>query len=313
MNYTLHQLNIFIKVVELKSITKTSEQLFLSQPAISIQLKSFQDQFKLPLIEVIGKKVFVTEFGKEVAQHAKIIVEQTDEIKNKALAYEGLLSGTLKMASVSTGKYIIPFFISDFLNDHKGVKLDMDVTNKQSVIESLKKNQIDFALVSIIPQDLKVESIELMDNMMFLVGNDKLIFEEKVNFQKVVEKYPLIFREKGSGTRQTMEKFIKEQKIKIQSNIELTSNEAVKQAILANIGVSIMPLIGLKNELLNGDLKIIPCAHLPMKTTWRLIWLKDKKLNYLSHSYLNFLEANKSRIIDEKFFWFNKFVNYELK
>ena len=307
MNYTLHQLVVFLKVAELKSITKASEILFLSQPAVSIQLRTFQDQFKLPLIEVIGKKVYVTEFGMEVVDHAKKIVEQVDEIKNKALAFDGLLYGTIKIAVVSTGKYIMPYFLSDFLNQNKGVKLEMNVTNKQSVIESLKNNEIDFALVSILPKDLNVESIDLMDNILFLVGHENLN-NDRENFQEIIEKYPLIFREYGSGTRQTMEKFIKDQKVKVQNKIELTSNEAVKQAILANIGISIMPLIGLKSDMLLGNLQILACNHLPLKTTWRLIWLKDKKLTHLSKTYLNYLHENKTQIIDNHFNWFKKFV-----
>lgn len=308
MNYTLHQLALYLKVVELKSITKTSEQMFLSQPAVSIQLKSFQDQFSLPLIEVVGKKVYVTDFGQEIALHAKIILDQLDEIKNKNLAYEGLLYGTLKIAVVSTGKYIMPYFISDFLQQHPGVKLQMDVTNKESVIESLRNNLVDFALVSIAPNDLALESVELMENIMFLVGHDKIKISEKVLFQEIIDKYPLIYRELGSGTRQTIEKFIKDKKISVQNKIELTSNEAVKQAVLANIGVSIMPLIGLKNELLNADLKILPCQHLPLKTTWQLIWLKEKKMSYLSNSYLDYLQTNKSSIIDDQFGWIKRFV-----
>jgi DNA-binding transcriptional LysR family regulator len=257
---------------------------------------------------MIGKKVFVTEFGQEVAMHAKIILEQLEEIKNKALAFEGLIYGTLKIAVVSTGKYIMPYFISDFLHQHQGVKLQMDVTNKEAVMESLKRNMVDFALVSIVPNDIAVEAVELMDNNMFLVGNDEISHSKKNNFQSIIEQYPLIYREVGSGTRQTIEKFIKDQKIVVQNKIELTSNEAVKQAILANIGVSVMPLIGLKNELLNGDIKILPCQQLPLKTTWQLIWLKEKKLSYLSKRYLAYLESAKSSIIERQFDWIKKFV-----
>ena len=162
-------------------------------------------------------------------------------------------------------------------------------------------------MVSILPKDLNVESIDLMDNILFLVGHENLN-NDRENFQEIIEKYPLIFREYGSGTRQTMEKFIKDQKVKVQNKIELTSNEAVKQAILANIGISIMPLIGLKSDMLLGNLQILACNHLPLKTTWRLIWLKDKKLTHLSKTYLNYLHENKTQIIDNHFNWFKKFV-----
>lgn len=309
MNYTLHQLLIYLKVTELKSITKASEQLYLSQPAVSIQLKNFLDQFKEPLIDIIGKKVFVTDFGKEVALHAKEIMEHVEEIKNKSLAIDGFLYGTLKIAVVSTGKYVMPYFLSGFLNIHKEIKLEMDVTNKENVIESLKNNKIDFALVSIVPDNLLIDSIDLTPNIMFMTGNENIDIEKEESLELLLKKYSLIFRENGSGTRLTFEKYIKEKKINVKKKIELQSNEAVKQAILANIGISLMPIIGLKNELSNQTLKIIPCKNFPLKTNWQLIWLKEKKLNFLSRSYINYLKENKNQIIEEKFNWIKNYYN----
>lgn len=307
MNYTLHQLQIFLKVTDLKSITKASEQLFLSQPAVSIQLKNFLDQFKEPLLEIIGKKVYVTDFGEEVAKHVRTIFEQTEEIKNKTLAFDGFLFGTLKIAVVSTGKYVIPYFLSDFLNHNKEVKLEMDVTNKENVIDSLRKNLVDFAFVSIVPENILIDSIDLMPNVMYMIGNNSIEIEEDESLEMILKKHSIIFRENGSGTRLTLEKFIKENKINIQKKIELQSNEAVKQAILANIGISLMPIIGLKNELYNQSLKILPLKNLPLKTNWKLIWLKDKKLSFLTKSYIEYLKLNKNQIIEDKFNWFKKY------
>lgn len=309
MNYTLHQLLIFLKVTELKSITKASEQLFLSQPAVSIQLKNFLDQFKEPLLEIIGKKVFVTDFGNEVVLHAKEIMEHVEEIKNKSLANEGFLYGTLKIAVVSTGKYVMPYFLSEFLNIHKEIKLEMDVTNKENVIESLKNNKVDFALVSIVPDSLMIDSIALMPNIMFMIGNENIEIDNENSMEILLKKFSLIFRENGSGTRLTLEKYIKEKKLNVQKKIELQSNEAVKQAILANIGISLMPILGLKNELKNKTLKIIPSENFPLKTNWQLIWLKEKKLSYLSKSYISFIKENKNHIIEEKFNWIKNYYN----
>jgi LysR family transcriptional regulator, low CO2-responsive transcriptional regulator len=309
MNYTLHQLLIFLKVTELKSITKASEQLFLSQPAVSIQLKNFLDQFKEPLLEIIGKKVFVTDFGNEVVLHAKEIMEHVEEIKNKSLANEGFLYGTLKIAVVSTGKYVMPYFLSEFLNIHKEIKLEMDVTNKENVIESLKNNKVDFALVSIVPDSLMIDSIDLMPNIMFMIGNENIEIDSENSMEILLKKFSLIFRENGSGTRLTLEKYIKEKKLNVQKKIELQSNEAVKQAILANIGISLMPILGLKNELQNKTLKIIPSENFPLKTNWQLIWLKEKKLSYLSKSYISFIKENKNHIIEEKFNWIKNYYN----
>ena len=144
MNYTLNQLQIFLKVVQTQSVTKASEELFLTQPAVSIQLKNFQDQFDIPLTEVVGRKIYITDFGKEIAEAAENILNQVYSINHKTLAYKGQLSGRLKISVVSTGKYVMPYFLKDFIKQNTGVELLMDVTNKNKVIESLEKNEVDF-------------------------------------------------------------------------------------------------------------------------------------------------------------------------
>ena len=157
MNYTLNQLRIFLKVVQAKSVTKASEELHLTQPAVSIQLKNFQDQFEIPLTEVVGRKIYVTDFGKEVAQAAEAILSQVNAINHQSLAYKGQLYGKLKISVVSTGKYVLPYFLSGFMKTHDGIELEMDVTNKSKVLEALELNEVDFALVSILPEHLKIE------------------------------------------------------------------------------------------------------------------------------------------------------------
>jgi DNA-binding transcriptional LysR family regulator len=299
MNYTLNQLQIFLKVVETQSVTKASEELHLSQPAVSIQLRNLQDQFEIPLTEVVGRKIYITDFGKEIAAAAAEIINQANAINNKTLAYKGQLAGRLKLSVVSTGKYIMPYFLTEFMKQNTGIELNMDVTNKSKVIESLEKNEIDFALVSILPNSLNIEKLDLLQNKLYLVGNNK----PKLSIKDI----PIIFREKGSGTRQTMERFFEKNQLSIQKKMELTSNEAVKQALMAGLGYSIMPLIGIKSELQNKELQIIPTKGLPIKTTWSLIWLKGKKHSPVSLAFLNYLKKGKATIIKEKFSWYEQY------
>jgi DNA-binding transcriptional LysR family regulator len=203
----------------------------------------------------------------------------------------------LRISIVSTGKYIMPYFLSDFLKNNINIDLTMDVTNKSKVIQSLLDNEIDFALVSILPDDIQVEKFNLIPNEIYLVGNKEVGLDIKIEEQ--LASTPFIFREKGSGTRQVMEKFIAKNKIKIKKKLELTSNEAVKHAIISGLGYSIMPLIGIRNEIQNGLLKIIPIKGLPLKTTWQLIWLKEKRLTPIAESYLKYLELEKKNIISK--------------
>ncbi|MDP2176108.1 MAG: LysR family transcriptional regulator [Bacteroidota bacterium] len=303
MNYTLNQLQIFLKIVQTKSVTKASEELHLTQPAVSIQLKNFQDQFDIPLTEVLGRKIHITDFGHEIAEAAENIINQVYAINYKTLAYKGQLTGRLKISVVSTGKYVMPYFLTGFMKQNSSIELLMDVSNKNKVIESLKNNEVDFALVSILPTSLNIDKLDLLQNKLYLVGNTKT----KIDTTDVFLNLPLIFRENGSGTRQTMENFIEWNNLHVSKKMELTSNEAVKQALLAGLGYSIMPLIGIKNELFNNELQIIPIKGLPITTTWSLIWLKGKKHSPVSTSFLNYLKKEKSQIVHDKFSWYEQY------
>jgi DNA-binding transcriptional LysR family regulator len=303
MTYTLHQLEIFRKVAEVKSVTKASEQLFLTQPAVSIQLKNFQDQFNLPLFEVVGRKLYITEFGEEISETAFKILEQVETINYKSAIFEGKLAGKLKIAMVSTAKYVMPYFLADFIKENQMVDLTMDVTNKMKVIRSLENNECDFALVSTIPKKLSIERIELMKNKLYFVVKKDYDTSKKTILNDL-NKSLFIFRENGSATRLAMERYLIKHKITIHKKMELKSNEAVKQAIIAGLGISIMPIIGIKNELQKGDLQILDIKDLPIETYWNLIWLKSKNLSSVAKAFKKHIEKNKEKVINEHFNWF---------
>lgn len=301
MNFTFHQLQIFHKIVQTKSITRAAEELHLTQPALSIQLKNFQSQFNIPLTEVTGRQLYVTDFGYEIAAAAEKILEQVYAISYKTMAYKGALTGKLKLSVVSTGQYIMPFFLSSFLKQHNGIELKMDVTNKTKVIQSLEQNEIDFALVSVLPDQPKVNAIELAENKLYLIGNSEQKFQKKPYSKSIFQEIPLIYREQGSGTRLVMERYIQKNKLPVQKKMELTSNEAVKQAVIAGLGYSIMPIIGIRNEIRNGDLQIIPVQGFPIESKWHLIWLRNKKFSPAAEAYLQFLKKEKQNITRKLF------------
>jgi DNA-binding transcriptional LysR family regulator len=256
---------------------------------------------------MIGRKIFITDFGKEIAVAAEDIIDQVNAINSKTLRYKGLLTGKLKISVVSTGKYVMPYFLADFMKMHAGVELAMDVTNKNKVMESLTNGDVDMALVSILPSNIQIEKMDLLQNKLYLVGDTKQSFSKQTQLKDIFKKAPFIYRESGSGTRQLMEKYMEENKISIFKKMELTSNEAVKQALIAGLGYSIMPLIGIKNELFNKELQIIPLKGLPIKTTWSLIWLKGKNHSPASSALLTYLKDSKSNIVKEKFSWYEQY------
>ncbi|MFM2206522.1 MAG: hypothetical protein RL213_497 [Bacteroidota bacterium] len=307
MNFTLHQLRIFQKVASTLNITKAAEELYLTQPAVSIQLKHFQEQFDLPLLETVNKKIYLTDFGREIVAAAESLLDGANALQYRMHAFEGRLAGKLKLSVVSTGKYIAPYFLTDFMKENPGVELVMDVTNKSRVISSLEQNEVDFALVSVLPEQLRIDKITLMQNKLFLVGNRDHGYRKKEYDKRIFEQLPLIYREAGSGTRHVMEGFFRKNRLPLTKKMELTSNEAVKQAVIAGLGFSIMPLIGIRNELQSRQLEIIPVKGFPVTSVWTLIWLKAKKLSPVAAAYLQFLKSQKQSIIEGKFDWYEKY------
>ena len=294
MNFTLHQLNIFLEVARHESVTKAANEMYMTQPAISIQLKNFQNQFDIALFDKIGKRIHITDFGKSIVNIAENILHEADALKFKTKEYEGLLTGRLRISSASTGKYVAPYFLSGFIKKHSGIDLTLDVSNKSIVMENIKNNEVDFALVSVVPESLEVQEEILLENKLYLVGKNK----------KFKDDFPLLFREDGSATRSAMIDYFKSA---MRKSIQLTSNEAVKQAVVAGIGYSILPLIGMRNEIINKDLHIIKSKGLPLKTYWRLIWLKNKKLSPIAAAYIEYIQSEKENIIKENFGWYADF------
>lgn len=301
MNYTLHQLRVFLKVAEFQSVTKAAEELYLTQPAVSIQLKKLQDQFDLPLTEIVGRQLYVTDFGHEIAERSRRILEEADAIKYTADRYKGLVSGKIKISVVSTGKYVMPYILKPFMDKYPGVDISLDVSNKNRVVQGLIKNESDFSLVSVVPDGIAVNAVQLMENRLYLAGSK--IFKEDIKKPADLKGATMLYREEGSATRAAMENWLKEHNIVPKKNMDLVSNEAVKQAINAGIGFSIVPLIGLRSALISEDIRIFPMEDLPIVTHWNLVYSKGKKLTPAQQALVDFIEEEKGRIEEEHFAW----------
>jgi DNA-binding transcriptional LysR family regulator len=308
MNYTFHQLKVFMAVVEKKSITKASQELNMTQPAVSIQLKNLQDQFDIPLTEVIGRQLYVTEFGYELYAISEKILQEVAAINYKTQSFKGMLSGKLKISVASTGKYVLPYYLKNFLKANQSIDLMMDVTNKSKVVESLENNEVDFALVSVLPEKLDIDQEILLPNKLVLTASKNYEFNKNELLKKgVFDELPLIYREEGSGTRTVMQQYFQQAHIVPKVRFELTSSEAVKQAVMAGLGFSIQSILSLKNELKQGDIQIVRVEGLPLIENWRLIWLKQKKMSVVAREFLKHIQAHKAEIFEENFAWTESF------
>ncbi len=307
MNYTFHQLKVFMSVVEKESVTKAAEELNMTQPAVSIQLRNLQDQFDIPLTEVIGRKLHITEFGRELYRIAENILQEVSNINYRTQAFRGMLSGRLKLSVASTGKYVIPYYLKGFLKAHPGIDLVIDVTNKTRVIESLEKNEVDFALISVMPEDLDLMEEVLLPNKLYLTAAKDAAWRSGKKADKhIFDELPLIFREAGSGTRVTMQEYFRKAHIIPKVRFELTSSEAVKQAVMAGLGFSIQSVLSIRNELKLKEIRIIPVKGLPLTESWRLVWLKQKKQSVVATAFLKYVQEHKQAIYAKHFSWTEK-------
>jgi DNA-binding transcriptional LysR family regulator len=302
MNFTLHHLKVFLVVAEMKSITLAARVLNMTQPAVSIQLKNLQDQFDLPLTELIGRKLYVTDFGREIENIARRVLSEVDSIKDHSLRFKGVLSGKLRIAAASTGKYILPYYMRNFLAENPHVELDMEVSNKNKVVERLRNNEADFVLLTVMPTDMDLYEEVLMPNRLYLFGASENVHSIQQNSTNTLFRdLPLIFREEGSGTRHVMQQFFQKSNISPRIGLSLNSTEAVKQAVLAGLGYSVLPLVSVVDELMLNKLSIIPVKGFPLRNNWRLVWLQKKQLTAVASAFLSYIKEHKQHIYQTHF------------
>ena len=302
MIITLHQLKAFQAVAKFQSITKAAEAMSMTQPAVSIQLKNLQEQFEVPLTEIIGKRIHITEFGQELVDTADRIFGELGQIEEKMLELKELLGGKIRISAVSTGKYIIPYLMADFMKIHPHVEISLEVSNRNKVMAHLQENSTDLALVSLWPDELDLESIQLTDNKWFLACSpeNKEAYAAHIqagNWKKV----PFLLREKGSGTRTMMERFFQDRDIKVESKLELATNEAVKQAVMAGLGASLLSNFSMAQEIKEGRIALLELPGLPIKADWNLIWLKQKKHSPAVKAFISWLSENRKEVFSKHF------------
>jgi DNA-binding transcriptional LysR family regulator len=303
MNISLTQLRALKAIALQESITGAARSLNMTQPAVSIQLKNLQEQFEVPLTEIIGKRIHITEFGQELVEMADRIFDEVAQIEQKMLGLKGLLGGKIRISAVSTGKYIIPYLMADFMKIHPHVEISLEVSNRYSVLAHLQENTTDLALISVSPpSDLLFDSITLEENKWYLACAPDLAekFQAQIdanNWSKV----PFILREKGSGTRLKMEEFFNSRNIKVDSKMELATNEAVKQAVMAGLGASVLSNFSMSQEIEDHRITLLKYPDLPIKSMWKLIWLKQKKHSPAVLAFIRWISENKKSIFKSHF------------
>lgn len=299
MSFTLHQLDVFAEVAKQKSMTKAAEKLFMSQPAVSIQVKKLQDHFGTNLFEVISKELFLTEAGKELYEAQKNIRKEINNLEMALSEIKGMLKGTLNVAVVSTAKYFMPYILGAYRSKYEKIKISLKVTNRNEVKELLRDNLCDLAVFSELPDELDIEAVEFLSNPLLMASapDHPLADKKNLNFNDL-EEYPFLIRESGSGTRIVMQRLFDHYNIEPDIVMELGNNEAVKQAIMAGIGISLISKYSLTLEESVGKISVLDVKGLPYINQWKLVYRKGKRLSPAAQNFIDFtMTANLKDIL----------------
>jgi DNA-binding transcriptional LysR family regulator len=290
MHLTLRQLQCFSAVAKNLSYTKAAEDLHLTQPAVSMQIRQLELQAGLALTEQFGKKVHLTEAGTEVYRYAHSILQQVDEMDDVLDKLKGFAGGRLKIAAISSANYFAPRLLGTFHQRFPDVSVSMEVTNQKAVLGQVIDNEVDMAIMGQPPKESQVEAIAFMDNPLIIVASpDHRLAERNRIAQKELEKEVFLTREPGSGTRGAMERFFKEQKLRLTTGMGMGSLSSVKQGVQAGLGLGLLPRDAVRVELQLGLLVELKVKGLPIQRHWYVVLHKGKRLSLAAEEFKSLL------------------------
>lgn len=300
MHTTLRQLKVFTTVAEQLNFTRAARELHLSQPAVSMQVKQLEEAVGLPLFQHTGKRIQLTEAGREVNRHARTIFQTFGDMEEVIAAMKGLDTGHLDIAVASTVNYFAPRLLAAFSRRYPSIDLRLDVTNRERLIGLLMSNEIDIVLMGHPPKDIELEAKSFMENPLVVIASPghPLRHEKKIPAQRLSEEV-FIMREDGSGTRLAMERFFAKQNIAISTGMQMTRNEAIKQAVRAGMGLGVVSSHTIELELETGRLVVLDVAGFPLKRHWYMVYRQGKRLSPVAKAFYDFVLSEAKRIRDE--------------
>jgi DNA-binding transcriptional LysR family regulator len=281
---------VFDSVARHLSFSRAAEELHLSQPAVSMQVRGIEVILGLPLTEQLGKKIFLTEAGREVLHASQAITARLDDLQANLAQLRGVDSGRLNLAATSTVNAVATDILARFRGKHAGISIHLDVSNRAAVLNLLATNHTDLAIMGQVPEDLGLEAIRFMDNPLVVIAppDHPLVGRKSIAVADLATESFLV-REAGSGTRGAMERFFAARGLEIQSSMEMSSNEAIKQAVQAGLGLGILSLQTLEMELALKRLAVLDVAGFPIMRHWYIVHRADKRLSPAAQAFKEFV------------------------
>jgi DNA-binding transcriptional LysR family regulator len=298
LHFTLRQLQVFEKVANHLNYSRAAKELFLSQPAVSMQIKQLETSIGLPLFEQIGKKIFLTEAGRELFHYARNIAQQLAEMEAVFGEMKGLGHGKLTLSVVNTANYFTPQLLAKFCQRHPDINVILQVANRDAVLKQLADNSTDLAIMGQPPDEIDVSAESFLDNPLVVIAapDHPLAKLKHVKFSRLAEE-TFLSREKGSGTRSAMERVFAQHKIQPHISMEMETNEAIKQAVQAGMGLGILSLHSIELELETKRLAMLHVEHFPLVRQWFVAHRNNKRLSSAALAFKEFLLTEAEKIL----------------
>ena len=289
---TLRQLQIFEAIGRLKNFTRVAEELFLTQSTVSTQVKHLTDVAGMPLVEVVGKKTYLTEAGEILYQTCLDVISRLDNTEMAFSDLKGIKTGRLKLSVISTAKYFAPEVLGKFWQLYPDIEVSLEINNKENVLQRLRNNEDDlYILGHNPPQELDIEAIAFANNPLYVMASKEHLLakqNKRISLKQLAE-LPLILREPGSGIRDAVEKLFATKGLEPNVRMIMSNNEAIKHALIGQLGISVLSLHTILLEGAKGPLALLNVEGFPVQRKWHLIYRKGKELSVVAQSFVEFL------------------------
>ena len=298
-NYSLRQILSFLEIAREGSISRAAERIHLTQPAVSMQLRQLEDAFGVALTEPNGRNIRLTGAGRDFVDYAIKVRGALQDLEAAMAAHVGLEHGRLEIAVVSTAKYFVPMLLIRFGELHAGIEVTLKVDNREKVVGLLARNEVDMVVMGRAPEGLDCRAKPFATNPLAVVAapSHRLAKRRRMRFDAVSAE-PFLVREEGSGTRAAMARLFAKHGATIKVKMELPSNETIKQAVMAGMGLGFLSLRTVRHELASGHLVVLNVPGLPVVGNWYLTYLESKKLSPAAKAFESFLSTQGAELVD---------------
>jgi len=299
LHTTLRQLEVFEAIARLGSFTRAAEELHLTQPTVSMQIKKLTDAVGLPLFEQVGKKVYLTTAGRALQSFSHEIFDHFNRFEILLADLKGLKQGKLRLGVITTAKYFIPRLLGAFCRQYPGIDVSMKVSNRERILERLNNNEDDLYILGQLPEEIDVIAEPFLANPLIVLApaDHPLAHMKNISLKRLAEE-PFLLREPGSGTRKATEQLFARHKLKMKVRMELGSNEAIKQAVVGGLGVSVLSGHTLTLDGLADQLAVLDVEGFPIEHHWCVAYPKGKQLSVVANTFLDYLKQAHRHITD---------------